>query len=281
MEYAIFTSNIRSLKKHARDDLRIERIPEAWKNNKNKEAKFDVLYFGQEFCERLIPPTNHLEEALDFADKRKMKFSLVTPFVTEKGLNRWEELLKKLHQIKPDSEVIINDFGIFHLIREKYPGFKRVLGRLLTKQKRGPRILRLMGQVPDEMIDHFRRFNADVPRLSSFYRDLDFTRIELDNTLQGIERDSDIPASLYFPYVYVSTTRMCLSNQSDNRTESMRAIFPCKLECQHIRFNITHDEMPVTVTIAGNTQFIKNETLPEDPEKIHVDRLVYEPEIPL
>lgn len=254
-------------------------LPGFWKSPERK--KISRLYFGQEFCERLLPGKSDMEKALEFADKHEMEFTFVTPFVTERGLEMWEELLEHLHNLNPGVEVVINDLGIFHLIREKHTDFKPVLGRLLTKQKRGPRILRLQGKVPDEMIDHFRRFNADVPQVSGFYQKLGFTRIELDNTLQGISRDGDMPASLYFPYIYVSTTRMCLTNNCDDRKESLRAIFPCKKECQKIHFRISHREIPVDVIVAGNTQFIHNDRLPENLEELGIDRLIFEPEIPI
>jgi len=279
MEYALFVSNAHSLKNQVKMSFPAKLLPESWKNG--DDLHFNRLYFGQEFCERLIPTKSQLEKSLKFAEKNNLKFTFITPFVTEDGLIKWETILEHLHSLNPDAEVVINDIGILHLIRERFQSFKRVLGRLLTKQKRGPRILRMEGNVPDQMIQHFRRFNADVPHLAKFYRELGFQRIELDNTLQGIHRDSDTPASLYFPYIYVSTTRMCLTNQCDNRKESMRAIFPCERECRRIHFKIKHGEIPGPVTVAGNTQFIFNEKLPDSPGEIFIDRLVYEPEIPI
>jgi len=278
MEFAVFISNIENIRLIKEDEFPSDLIPDLWKNNNNQ---FNRLYFGQEFCERLIPSKREMGKALDFARDDNMEFTFLTPFVTEAGLEKWEKILEYLYEKKPESEVVINDMGIFHLIRERFPEFKLILGRLLTKQKRGPRILRMKGKVPDEMIEHFRRFNADSPKLAGFYRNLGFTRIELDNTLQGITRDSNTPASLYFPYIYVSTTRMCLTNQCDDRKEIMRAIFPCKKECRQIHFTIEHGEIPVPVTIAGNTQFIYNEKLPPSPDDLHIDRLVYEPCIPV
>jgi hypothetical protein len=61
----------------------------------------------------------------------------------------------------------------------------------------------------------------------------------------------------------------------------MRAIFPCRHECVNIHFEIEHGEIPIPVTIAGNTQFILSRKLPESPKKLHIDRLVYQPEIPI
>ncbi|GAI02329.1 unnamed protein product, partial [marine sediment metagenome] len=44
------------------------------------------LYFGPEFCQYLLPSPSELKEALNFTRKRRLSFTLVTPFVTDEGL---------------------------------------------------------------------------------------------------------------------------------------------------------------------------------------------------
>ena len=61
-------------------------------------------------------------------------------------------------------------------------------------------------------------------------------RVELDNLLQGIALDfsnSGMSASLYIPYAYITTTRLCLANSCDveGREEEID-LSPCKKECQ-------------------------------------------------
>ncbi|MGV8124062.1 MAG: hypothetical protein AB2L14_30290 [Candidatus Xenobiia bacterium LiM19] len=242
---------------------------------------FTRIYFGQEFCERLIPSKEDLEEVLRFARDGGLAFTLVTPFLTEQYLHRWMETAKKVHERMPDAEIVINDWGFLRLIRKELASHPCLLGRLLCKQKRGPQILRIVDKVPPTMLDHFRRSTSDVPITREFLKTLGITRIELDNLLQGMERDNDIPGSLYYPFGYITTTRLCLSNSCTSRKESLRAIFPCKKECQHISFTLTHKDMPVPVYLAGNAQFYHCDKLPDNPEKLNIDRLVFEPEIPV
>jgi len=283
MEFALYLSGIESLYRLMTDkNLALPALPGSFiETAAGFERKFTRLYFGQEFCERLIPEKNSLQEIIEFSKSRAMELTLVTPFVTEDGLGKWFDLAGEFACLNPGGEVVFNDLGLFDKAVEELDRINPVLGRLLTKQKRGPRILRLAGKVPGELIEHFSRFNADVPHLSDFYRECGFSRIELDNTLQGIIRDGDMPASLYYPYVYISTARMCITNQCKDRTKIMRCIFPCKKECREIHFKINHNEVPVDVILAGNTQFIKNPTLPDNLEELHIDRLVYQYEIPL
>ena len=245
------------------------------------EGEFDRLYYGCEFCERLIPSRPRLEEALTFAAERDMAFTCITPYVTDAGADRLKPTLEWLAENRPGAEVVVNDWGMLHFLSERELPLEPVLGRLLTKQKRGPRLLRVTSRVPEAMVDHFRRSNVDVPVLREFLQSKGVHRVELDNLPHGIARDPGMPASLYYPYLYVSTTRLCLSNSCDRRTKPLRAIFPCGQECQTYTFRLSHEDMPVELLLRGNTQFYVNEKLPDNLHELGIDRLVFEPEIPL
>jgi hypothetical protein len=39
--------------------------------------------------------------------------------------------------------------------------------------------------------------------------------------------------------------------------------------------------MPVTILLKGNSQFFRNDKLPENLEEMGIDRLIFEPEIPI
>ena len=253
------------------------------KQNKlsHAEGEYDRLYYGCEFCERLIPSQARLERALAFADEHGMDFTFVSPFVTDEGVAKLKPLFEWLAERCPQAEVVVNDWGILNYVAESGLDLEPVLGRLLTKQKRGPRLMRVVERVPDEMIHHFQRSNVDVPVLREFLASMGVHRVELDNLLQGISRDPAVPASLYYPYLYVSTTRLCLSNSCDHRTRSLREIFPCGQECQTYTFNLDHQDMPVQLLLRGNTHFYVNDKLPDNLTELGIDRLVFEPDIPL
>ena len=42
--------------------------------------EFCRLYFGMEFCERLMPSPSQLKKALTFAEENDLDFTLVTPY---------------------------------------------------------------------------------------------------------------------------------------------------------------------------------------------------------
>ena len=262
MEQAIYITSLRSLEKHFK-------------------KKYTRVYFGAEFCERLIQPEAELSRVMEYAKREKAAFTYVTPYVSNKGVETLKKRLSFLKEKAPETEIVVNDWGIFHVITRDFAGFPLLLGRLMSKQKRGPRIMNVLDKVPEAMIDHFRRGTTDVPVFMEFVRKKGVVRLEYDNLLQGIERNNPLPGSLYYPYAYVSTTRKCLVNSCDVERPSMQAIFPCKFECRKYSFTLTHKEMPVPLELYGNTQFFKNDKLPGNLDKLKFDRLVFEPEIPL
>lgn len=44
---------------------------------------------------------------------------------------------------------------------------------------------------------------------------------------------------------------------------------------------LQHKQMPADLLLKGNTQFFKNEQLPDNLKDLSIDRIVYEPEIPI
>ena len=262
MEQAIFISDIKKLKQ--------------------ADSKYSRLYFGNEFCQRLIPSLEDCKGIMDFVLGQKMNFTLVTPYVTDGGVRSLRPILEYIIGNLPGSEIVINDWGVLRLLRKEfnYPNF--VLGRLLTKQKRGPRIMNLMGKVPQAMIQHFKESNIDVPIVKDFLANCGIKRIELDNLLQGITREGlALRASLYVPFAYITSTRFCLVASCETGRKYLRSMPACNKECRRYTFRLRHKTMPVDVFLRGNTQFFRNERMPEDLDRLKIDRIVYQPEIPM
>ncbi len=249
------------------------------------DGGFPRLYFGHEFCQRLIPSAEDLEQALGFVSENKLAFTLVTPYVTDEGLRILEPLLRKVADRKPGSEVVFNDWGVMHFLTERYPGLEPVMGRLLNKMKRGPRFMNLADILPQSTSACFQSCSLDAPLYRRFLLSRRVRRVELDNLLPGCTLDfnqSGISGSLYVPYAYVTTTRLCLAASCDvSGKEEEVGIFSCKKECQKYTFQLTHSVMPLPLIRKGNTMFFKNENVPGDMVERNIDRIVVEPEVPL
>jgi hypothetical protein len=246
---------------------------------------------------------------LFFIQKKGLDFTLVTPYVTNFGLDRLKPLLNLLKIIKINSEIIINDWGVLNLINREYTNFSPVLGRLLTKQKRGPRLIKLLKResqawliksldnpkikclvfqkkLPLDLDPYYKGSNtSSVPIIHNFLASRQIQRIELDNTGQGLFLELPkrmISASIYLPYVYITTTFFCPTAGCDQKKKSLLKIKPCKRECQRYIFKLRHRSMPKEIYLKGNSQFYKNTRFNlKEWQKLGVDRIVYEPEIPV
>ncbi len=256
-------------------------------NLKHYDGNFSRIYFGCEFCQRLLPSVKKLEQVLDFASEKSLGFTFITPYVTNEGLKKLRALLKVIENNKPGSEVVFNDWGVLNILNEKHQRLEPVMGRLLIKMKRGPRLKEVMNSLPQSTLNYFRGCSLDSPLYQKYLIDHKIKRIELDNLLQGLDLnlgDSIINTSLYIPYAFITTTRLCLANSCDIAgKEDEIGIFPCKKECQKYTFQNIHSVMPVPLIIKGNTMFFKNENIPDKEvlEKNHINRLVIEPDVPV
>jgi hypothetical protein len=263
MEQAIFISKVENLKYF--------------------NPQFSRLYFGNEFCEHLMPSRSELQQILDFVSENGLDFTFVSPFVTDKSLKRLELLLGEVARSRPNSEVIFNDYGVLRVLNNRYTQLEPVMGRLLNRMKRGPRLMMVIDKLPETTVEYFRSYNLTVPALVDFLGENRVKRVELDNVLQGIGFHLDnLTASIYVPFAYVTTTRFCLVNACDvPEKEEIIGIFPCQRECQQYTFYLRNEIMPVILVRKGNTIFFENEALPDDIENIGITRIVTEPEIPM
>jgi len=244
---------------------------------------FSRLYFGTEFCERLLQPESQLDKVLSFAKKNDLDFTYVTPYATNFGLGIIEKNVAKISKEINDAEVVVNDWGVLRLIC-KY-SVKPVLGRLLSKQKRDARILNLIGKFPDAMIAHFKKSNLEMPLYQNFLNKNRIERVEIDNVFQGTDLNfssSGLKASIYYPYIYITTTRRCLINSCDSISKrEVIGIYPCNKECQKYTIELEHKVMPKKIILKGNTQFLYNPELPSKLEEKGINRTVFQPEIPI
>ncbi len=242
------------------------------------------IYHGHEFCERLLPSRRELSRMVGLAERRGLAFTLLTPYVSERGLERVRRLLGALKLIAPRAEVVFNDWGVLRIVEEEFGDFEPVLGRLLIKMKRGPRLASLAGAFNASTARYFRTCSLDVPLYRRFLRARGISRVELDNVLQGIDLDlsaTELRGSLYVPFGYIATTRMCLAaGCGEHGMEDHVGVFPCRKECRAYTFELQARGEPVPQIRKGNTIFFENAKRPDGIVLRGVDRIVTEPRLP-
>ncbi len=239
----------------------------------NDPEKYDLalysrIYFGNEFCENNFLSLMRMREIIDLAKERNKQITFVTPFVTDKGL----AYIKKMLELLPaKTEVVFNDYGVLPLLTE----FTPIFGRILNRQKRGPRIVQLKGKIPSKGYDYFQHCNLEM--MEEFLSSKNIFRAEVDNVIQEFKIKTSLKLSLYYPWVYVSTTRYCLLNGIEDLSRKRITIKPCNRECH--KYTLVNKSFPLPLYLKGVTQYYFNDKKPDNLAKKGVDRIVYQPEM--
>ncbi len=250
---------------------------------KNCSKRYSRIYFGNEFCQKLIPTREELEKILDFTLSKNLGFTFVTGFATDSDLNYLQDLLGIISNRIPNSEIVINDWGMLDIVR-KY-NLMPIVGRLLTKQKRDPRILNLTGKLTEGALERLKAA-AISSYLARFLKNNSVERMEIDNLPQGISTNEYIKTeglhiSLYFPFNYVTTSRECIFNNNPLQPEG--GILPkCGKKCRLSNpIVLQHHTMPLPLYMKGNTVFLANRKMPDYLEQEGIDRIIYQPDLPM
>jgi len=252
-----------------------------------EDPGYSRLYYGIEFCQHQIPTKEELRTALAFARDHSLEFTLVTPYVSETGLKRLEILFDYLRENEPSTEIVVNDWGVLHWLRREYPFKNIALGRIPNKMKRDPRIHHYMDKMPPEALLNFQDCSLSVPAVRKLLIELGVKRLEFDNLLQGMKMDlgSDPPMmtnSLYHPIGYITTTRLCKAGNLDEKELSVfQVLETCERSCRNYRTFFRNQAMKDPIIAQGNTFFYKNTQLPPNLEELGIDRLIFEPEVPM
>ncbi len=234
---------------------------------------FTRVYFGTEFCERLIPSVLTTKSILNFIKRKGKKLTFLTPYCTNYGI----EKLKRVLGILPiGTEVVFNDLGVFRMAMDiKNKKFDPVLGRLLVKYKRDPRFNRLL--LNKGVKKYFMSSNINNTIFQQYLVTNGFKRIEIENSLQGYNfvLCRDIHSSLYYPYTYITTTTSCIFKKN---TRLPGCNFACKDSVMLSRIK----QLPIEIITRGNTEYYRNPELPAKTmlKKRNIDRIVFFPRLP-
>jgi len=248
---------------------------------KSNNLDCDRIYFGNEFCDERIPSLDDLRVAISIAKERNKGFGFVTCYVSEYKIEKYYCLLNALAELLPGSEVIINDWGILKICLQN--NLTPVLGRLLVRQKRDPRISSFMKLLPD-----LSKLRLHQTGLSNYFKDFLKTqcinRIELDNLIQGIDinelQDVNFNYSIYIPYGYVTTTRICFFRNKNLSKDKRFSILPCTNKSNCGLAKLHNRQIKDILFMRGNTIFFKNTSQVFLKSDSRIDRIVHELEIP-
>lgn len=171
------------------------------------------IYYGSEFCEFRIPTASALEQVLRKAECHRLPVTFLTPPVTEYGIQKITALLPLLQEYS--CEISVNDYGVLQLLKEKHYTGEIICGRILDKLYHDGRMNRKM------FADYTNSFGYEYLRspgiaAASFQELLQengIHRADMDLPLYGLElpeASADFAYSVFLPYGYVTTGRICM-----------------------------------------------------------------------
>ena len=259
--------------------------------------EFTSIYFGAQFCQRLIPALKAVIDIEKQVSRCNKDFTFVTPFVTYQGIKKLIPIFQYLNKYKKGTEVVFNDWGVFQILQSEYSYLKPVLGRLLTKQRRDPRASELLQnklkseyivgpngeknkfiqrKTPKSLLKYFKGCIVNVKIFQKFLLENNIHRCEIDNLdwELHIKVDKKLKVSIYIQYGYATTTRLCglinLTMKNCNKICESQ-IIQYKSPCCNNNF-----------IIRGNTVFYQTK-IPQIKylKRNGIDRIIFQPEIPV
>lgn len=248
------------------------------------------IYFGNEFCQRLIPTLDQVKKAFAISEQKGLKFTLVTTYVTDEGLDKTFPLLEYLNGLnRDDIEVVVNDPGIMDAVTE-YKNLAPVLGRLKDPMKRMARFVHQMPPLTSHQKEALSSTNISIDVYQRFLLDMGIHRVEFDLVPQGIDINFNtlpIRASFYYPWTYITTGRICEMGSLELEDKDKFTLYnSCHRECQKY-YSSWSTEWPGAsnkIFSFGNTVFMLCEA-PEGVLKKYInqgfDRIVYQPVLPM
>jgi hypothetical protein len=258
---------------------------------------FSRVYWGCEFCETLVPGARATARLAEALGRQGLAWSLVTPYATDRGLDRVARLMGALpRELMPD-EVVINDWGMLRWFHREHPGIRPVMGRLMNKMIRDPRVATKFDdpRSPESAKRAIKGWSISAGSYREFLRDKGVVRVEIDSPLQGLAVDfaeEGMAASIYLPFGYVTTGRICLPGSlALDAGDKFSHLSACGRECSETVLELKNTRSPIkadrglSLYQRGNTIFY---VLP--PDRVAdgldtaadrgVDRVVWQPSLP-
>lgn len=166
------------------------------------------LYIGNQFCHLLFPGKELLFQMLEKAAAKQVKITLVFSYIREYMLEQVQALLEEVdrwcERRKTCIEVVVNDWGMADLVKNRTRNLTPSLGILLNKRKKDPRISFKKG---DQRLFEKNNLNA------GFYRDFLKEEFGIDRfEWESCGYEQDFPEgknSLHIPLYQTNTSQYC------------------------------------------------------------------------
>jgi hypothetical protein len=209
--------------------------------------------------------------------EKGLGFALVTPPVREAARADVEHLLATVALDAADSECVFNDWGMLHWAGAEQLPLRFTAGRMLSRQRRGPRVLAMAQHSSPDEVAILRGSAWEDPRNQELLAEMQVKRVELDFLLQGTRRPNlqpGIALSICAPWLPVSVPPSCAYTDDPAH---------CARQClAHEGVRQVTEQDPHPLWIRGNALFVHSDLHPpyQAAATLGADRLVWSDTLP-
>lgn len=214
VELAISLDNHALYKKYMENDIKSFKelyLKENFADNhKLFQKDLNRLYIGNEFCHNLFPDLDLLISMLNKAKKEGLDVTLSFTYIRECFIEKTKEVIDTLYswcnEHKCKIEIVINDFGMINLVKDKLDYFKPILGVLLNKRKKDPRYIYKKGYEENKELISKNSLNSSL--FNEFLKECNIDRYEYENCGYKISIAKG-NHSLHIPFYQTNTSQYC------------------------------------------------------------------------
>lgn len=232
-----------------------------WRGDAN--AEFDNiafrLYVGDEFCAHRLPSIGELQSLAGYAKARQWGLTLLTPPLTDQGIKDHWPLFEFMSRWQGKGEAVLNDWGVLNQLNKRMPQLPLSLGRLLNKGFKDPRLCLddAKDRISPEAWELLNTCSYMQKHTAALAKELNVKRMEVDLAPQQAGfTDLPLAASVYFPYGYVSTGRVCwLASYERKGPRRFAPSTDCARHCLQVRLSLNDKNSPNPLLYFGNAVF--------------------------
>ena len=218
------------------------------------------LYVGDEFCPGRLPGVDDLPGFLRMADEMGLGLTLLTPVLTDQGIEECNPLFQDLKKWNPGAEVVVNDLGVLFYLQREYPDFQLSMGRLFNKGFKDPRPDVNKALKPSGAGSFLSHCSFNQQNMLDLARSLNIKRFEQDLLPHADPGDmgTGLKRSVYFPFGYVTTGRACfMAGVVHGPGVRFKYNNGCPLPCTRQELELNHPHCARPLFQKGNTIFYR------------------------
>lgn len=174
------------------------------------KKNIERLYIGNEFCHNLFPCLDNLIKMLEKAKEESLNVTLCFTYIRECYIQKTKDIIEKVYNwCKINNfkiEIVVNDWGMLKLLKDKENYFTLCLGNLLNKRKKDPRYIYKNGYEKNKELLSLNSLNNK--KFREFLKDNNIERYEYESCNYKIAMPEG-KHSLHFPFYMTNSSQYC------------------------------------------------------------------------